>query len=554
MSEAIESKIAAWTQAISAEAFCGELARYDEDFQQLQTEIQKLKSVHDETCNWNTVYESADRLLRTKTKDMTVLGALCIALFKREGFAGLAAGLGSYVSLIQQHLMEIYPKPNRRRGRAGAFTWLTEQLTAELEQAEPGPADHEEIQTTLQYFEQLDGVMVEQLGDLHPRVGPIKTMLGDFVERSRPAPPAPPEPEPAPWEAQGDTVGSAGDGADAEEAAAPPAEAPPRRTAPQRAAGGGGLPTSIESEEQAASVLESVRATLRALGTFYLKRDEQNPLGYQLAHFASFLGVVPGGEHKPPVVDQERMDLIASEFADQSWRWVIKRALLVAKESGINTDVEYYLERACGELGYDQAQATVKALVLGTAAAFGEDLDLREETALWVRQLGGSASALPAPPSKAAEPSGPPEGGEGEDGSPEEDRLSQQIAAAGALVASDGLEAGFRLIQGELASAGSKQIRFHLRLALAALCVQENAADLARPILQELLKELEDPISSWEPAILVRVAQTVLACNRQLEEFIGQGADPELEAESARMMTTLARIDPGAALAERQRG
>jgi hypothetical protein len=198
MSQTIEQRRDGWCQPISAESFGGEPSRYDEKYEQLLGEIGKLDSVTGEVCNWARVYEAADVLLRTRSKDMTLLGALCVALLKREGLAGLAAGLSAYRWLIENHSDDMFPRPQRLRGRAGAYTWLTERLARELETAEASPSDLPALEEARAAFEGLDGLLRDQLGELHPRVGPVARKLRELLESVQPAPAPEPEPAPAP--------------------------------------------------------------------------------------------------------------------------------------------------------------------------------------------------------------------------------------------------------------------------------------------------------------------------------------------------------------------
>ena len=109
------------------------------------------------------------------------------------------------------------------------------------------------------------------------------------------------------------------------------------------------------------------------------------------------------------------------------------------------------------------------------------------------------------------------------------------------------------MILGELDKVGSKAKRFRLRLALASLCLESQAADLSRPILQDLFKELDDPVRAWQPDLLVAVVSGLLGCNRQLRAESKEAA-PGLDKESAELMGLLSRVDPQAAIRERTKG
>ena len=86
----------------------------------------------------------------------------------------------------------------------------------------------------------------------------------------------------------------------------------------------------------------------------------------------------------------------------------------------------------------------------------------------------------------------------------------------------------------------------------ARLFIDGKAADLARPILQELIEALEQPVQTWEPKLMAAAAGALISCNRVLEKQLGKESREELREEAERMMNLLARIDPGAAFLVRR--
>ncbi|MCA9666005.1 MAG: type VI secretion system ImpA family N-terminal domain-containing protein, partial [Myxococcales bacterium] len=199
MDDAIVEAAQRWCAAVSADAFCGEPSRYEDSYEQLLSEIGKVESLHaDSLPDWDVVYRCADALLRENTKDMTVLGALCIALFEREGFRGLASGLEAYRWLIEHHSKDMFPSAKRRRGRAGAYTWLTRQLEARLEGAEPNGTEATAYAATFEAFNGLDGLLRDELADQHPAVRSVRRALEFLRDQAQQAAAPAPEPEPEP--------------------------------------------------------------------------------------------------------------------------------------------------------------------------------------------------------------------------------------------------------------------------------------------------------------------------------------------------------------------
>jgi predicted component of type VI protein secretion system len=599
MNDTIRQRMATWCQPISEETFCGEPSRYEEEFIQLQEELAKLKSIHDEVCDWDVVYTCADQLLRTKSKDMTALGALCVALLRREGMEGLTAGLGAYRWLFKTHGDELFPKPNRRRGRAGAFSWLAEHLTRELEQRqeeqqEPD-ADLETLKSCLKIFEETDTLLREQLQELHPRVGPIKAALAAMVEQAAAAaPPPPPVPDastpgvPAPDASTPDAstpdastpdastpdasanevsapVGAVPDAAapDASASATPqeapqpqaPAPAPPPRAqAPSPPAA---APDAISSHAEADQALDAVVSTLRKCALYHLEADPEGPMGYHLAHLASFAGVVPGGTRMAAGPNTESFRSMQTAVEEARWDDVLERAREMLRRGPLDLNVESWLARALEAKGHKLALEALRGHVVSMRMRMGKRMRGTPDTEQWIdRMMGGlgggpSAPSSPGPGGAGAGAGAPKE--EVATKSPDRADLDAVIASASEVSATSGLGDGCEVLQDALSTTATRPDRFRLRLALARICVAGGASDLARPILQELLEELEQPVRTWDPKLLARVANALLACDRELAAKASKETRAALEEEANRMLTLLARIDPRTAILERKK-
>jgi type VI secretion system protein VasJ len=545
MSQSLEERKSAWCQPISASAFAGAPSRYDEKYEQLLAETGKVVSVHGDICNWEVVYHCANELTRTKTKDMTVLGALCVSLLKLEGFAGLAAGLAVYRLIVEQHSAELFPNAKRQRGRAGAYTWLTEQLIRELEGAEPDQGQHEAYREALGQFQGLDDLLRPQLGELHPRVSPITRRLEELIAQSEPQaaepepvpePPSSPEPEDDQAQYDADDADD-GQGERQEMDAAPTVRAflPSEPVAPERSP----LPETIESEEQAEAAMELVVSALRKLGLYHLERSTERAVGYQLAHLASFVGVVPDGDRAEGGPSPRQLRDLQDAVEGRRWEDVLRAVPEILREGELDLNVEFYLALALEHVGHELALATVSGHALAQYLAMGEMARAGGETAVWLEELAGRRPAAgqeeqPSPSASA-------------------DVLTEVIAEAERQATRHGLEEGCAVLQRELRQTFSKLTRFRLQLAVASICLKEGAPDLARAILQSLREELEQPVRVWEPDLQVEVVTRLLECLHQLAAAADGDEAAALRREAQELVGLLAQADPAAALRERAR-
>jgi len=268
----IQSRADLWAQPISAEAPCGTSSRYDEEYEGMMTEIAKLESVHS-TPNWDLIYNNASNLLQKKTKDMAALGGLCVALAKRDRFAGLAAGLSAYRTLFDLYGVDIFPWPNRRRGRASAYGWMIQHLTAEIAQLEPTTDEAEALQICLDCFDRLDDLLRPELADLHPRVGPLREHLANYLDKAGGAPRDLASSSSAPLEARTTAEGLRGFIPERPAGARGPEPVPP--ASPQLPAVEPFPPAAIHTEEQAREVVCKAAAAIRLAAAFFGQRAEE---------------------------------------------------------------------------------------------------------------------------------------------------------------------------------------------------------------------------------------------------------------------------------------
>lgn len=123
-------------QPISKDVFAGEDVRFSSEYEALENELGKALSLHESgQVDWLKILENSEVLLRTQSKDLRVAAWLTWALYQRESFSGLLAGLGLLDRLCCRHWVEMHPaKP---RTRAAAIAWLVPRLEQALSESVP---------------------------------------------------------------------------------------------------------------------------------------------------------------------------------------------------------------------------------------------------------------------------------------------------------------------------------------------------------------------------------------------------------------------------------
>ncbi|AZE54579.1 Uncharacterized protein ImpA [Pseudomonas synxantha] len=106
-----------WLQPISADSPVGEDPGYDDDFQRMREEVNKLSGADAER-----VVQLAEKLLTHTCKDLRVATYYLWARLQRDGEAGLADGLTLLAALVERYAAEVLPA--RSNSRKMALEWL----------------------------------------------------------------------------------------------------------------------------------------------------------------------------------------------------------------------------------------------------------------------------------------------------------------------------------------------------------------------------------------------------------------------------------------------
>ncbi|SDA60943.1 type VI secretion system protein VasJ [Pseudomonas sp. NFACC15-1] len=168
---------------VSKESFAGADVRFSNEYEALEREVNKAQSMHESGhVDWLKVLEASEALLRTQSKDLRVVAWLVWALYQRESFQGLLAGLGLLQHLCRHHWLDIHPLKNRTR--AASINWLMPRL-------EQAFGDDIAIKEQLPLFrhlaeqlEGLDAACTTHLGDDAPLLLPLCRRLNTMIQRA----------------------------------------------------------------------------------------------------------------------------------------------------------------------------------------------------------------------------------------------------------------------------------------------------------------------------------------------------------------------------------
>lgn len=106
-----------WLTPISDTSPTGEDPGYDDDFQRIREEVNKLSGI-----DTGLICTLAEKLLTTTAKDIRIATYYCWARLHQDGEAGFAEGLELLVGLLQHYGAQLHPQ--RERSRKPALEWL----------------------------------------------------------------------------------------------------------------------------------------------------------------------------------------------------------------------------------------------------------------------------------------------------------------------------------------------------------------------------------------------------------------------------------------------
>ncbi|WP_242507637.1 ImpA family type VI secretion system protein, partial [Serratia proteamaculans] len=130
-----------WLQPLSEASPVGDDPGYDDDFQQMREEVNKLSGADTEL-----ICRLAEKLLTGTAKDIRVATYYCWAKLHREGEQGLAEGLELLAGLLERFGARLHPQ--RERSRKAALEWLAGSRMTDSLSLYPEVVREEAVRTT----------------------------------------------------------------------------------------------------------------------------------------------------------------------------------------------------------------------------------------------------------------------------------------------------------------------------------------------------------------------------------------------------------------------
>ena len=522
-------RLAALLAPIAGPSPVGVDVSYDPDFERIKGEIDKLTSVSGAQPAWSDVQRLASEVLSGKSKDLRVASWLTVAKLKTSGWLGFGEALVAYDGIARAFWDTMFPDAKRARARANVFGWMADQAVQHLHGVDVSAADGDAVRACDELVNELDRFLSDKMGEVYPGPGTLRSLLRDKV-RSIPDV-APPQAAPQAPSAPHAT------GTEVRPVAAPTA------TAPLPPA-----PTSVDDAEQA------IRANARAIVEAAALMRASNPAlpwPYRLHRSAAWIAVqeLPPAEQgktllRPPPQDERRR--LSSARDGEKWL----ELLLAAEETSGKylywLDLHRHVALAMDKLGpaFSAAREVVGREVTGfvgrvpgvTDLAFSDGTPFADAgTKTWlseeVRRWG--AGSGPSAGSAAA--------------SAEDEDTAKRLAEAQQLVTEGKMADGLGVASALANRGADARTRFRAQLAVARMALEGSRPELARPMLESLLEDIQrHGLEAWEPALCAAVYASLVTAIRASGR--GKSGPSELAGKEQFAFDKLCRLDPASAI------
>lgn len=493
-----------WLLPVSDNNPTGNDPGYDDDFQQMREEVNKLSG-----ANTDLICALAEKLLTTTCKDIRVATYYAWARLHRDGESGLADGLELLAGLMQSFGSQLHPQ--RGRSRKAALEWLgsSRMLDSLSLYPEVTKTEAERIAGALWLTEQ---ATEQTKAEERPQFGALYGALENRLLKS------------------------GGMNAVVPQNISEGSHIPPATT--------GSVPslTGIASGQELLSQARVLAEYLRSQPDGWLSAHRLiKNLRHDTLHQLPPLQADGKTRIEPPKPDQRAQ--LKRLYLQQSWRELMDEAdgLLSRGANHLWLDVQWYLHQALLKSGRDTDAAIIQADLKGLLSrltgletlAFNDGTPFADEVTLnWIQQqvMDNPTGWRDDDTAASATTSG-------------DDDILQLEPEALTLADSDGPDAALNWLQNRPGITTSRS-RWLLRLLMARIAEQTGKNELALHLLGELDSHATTlTLTQWEPGMLFEVKARRLKLLR-MKAGRSEAEKIRFQPEMEQLLAGLIAIDP----------
>ncbi len=525
----------------------GEDISYDEKFDEIKAETEKLSSLAGEECNWGSVLVNAEEILEDKSKDFRVACYWATAKMRDGSLEDILDGFVLLNEIIEQYWETMFPPLRRIRARAGMVGWLSDQVGPVLMDRKLKASDADMLKLLSDQSVALDQMGRERFADHYPGMSKLREAFRELTRRIPKAEPKPkpkPKPEPA-----------------ADAAAGAGAASTPARSAPVVVA----KPAELVTAADATRALEETGRKLVKIASILRATKPENALSYRFNRMGIWLDmdaapVVQDGRTMVPPPPSHVMGAMDGLAKANDWLALLNEAEAKAGSYILWLDLHRQSATAMSALGALFMKAKKELLVqvalmlrrvptLPTLQYQDGTPMADAQTQMWIESevlpvLGGDG-----------------DGGGGGGGGGGSSVLDEPIKEARDLAVKGELAKAIDVVAMASATAPTPADRFRGKLAIAQLCLQSGEYAIARGQLEGLTTMIADHhLTSWDPALCAQVYAGLFTAMKSIngaavqqteaQAMVGEPPQvpPEDLAAEKNAFEHLCQLDPALAL------
>jgi type VI secretion system protein VasJ len=494
-----------WLAPVNDASPTGEDPGYDDDFQRIREEVNKLSGI-----DTGLICTLAEKLLTTTAKDIRIVTYYCWARLHQDGETGFAEGLELLAGLLQRYGTQLHPQ--RERSRKASLEWLASSRVLDSLSLWPEVVREDAQRTAGALLLSSDALEAETEASL-PELNALYSALESRLMKAG--------------------------GVDA--------------VVPQNASNKAQSQNSSPTAEPDAPVLSRISsgqdllAQARTL-TGYLR---EQPDGWLAAHRLmkslrhDTLSAIPAPDAEgktriePPRADQRAM--LKRLYLQQSWLEILEQADSTFSRGANHLwlDLQWYIHQALIKSGQDVLADIIAADLKGLLCrltgletlAFNDGTPFADEVTLnWINQsvLDDMSGWRDEPVSAVGET--------------DNDILALEPEALEKADA-DGLDTTLRWLQTRPGNDSTKD-KWLLRLLMARVAEQKGRNELALHLLGELDNAAQSiTLTQWTPALLFEVKSRRLRLLR-MKASRSETDKSRLQPEMDLLLSGLIALDP----------
>ncbi|MCA9625689.1 MAG: type VI secretion system ImpA family N-terminal domain-containing protein, partial [Myxococcales bacterium] len=177
--KAAEERVASLLEPINGGV--GEDISYDEQFDEIKNETEKLSSLSGEVCDWGSVAVTSREILEEKSKDFRVACYLATCKCREGTIDGVLDGLVLLKGITDKYWDDMFPPLRRMRARAGMVGWWSEQSGTVMIDYPLKPEHNGAVQAAEELSKGLDALWRDKFGEHYPGMVKLRDAVRHWV-------------------------------------------------------------------------------------------------------------------------------------------------------------------------------------------------------------------------------------------------------------------------------------------------------------------------------------------------------------------------------------